>query len=219
MRKRKGIEWPRIGQSSSKYRHVFQAIGVPKIGSHYDLSFVPKVIRTRYKQQLRKEGFHRVIDHKIFTYKYYPWCYKGDTPTLILQGWYNVELAKSRYIRRYGKHALDNIRFIQGREAIERGFQIGKSLLIEGKWRTIMNKTLRPLKKNSIVSRDLNTEVIQKTRGRGKYEEKKMMKVLKRQEYGERKRRYIPEVTFKKRVILQKIQKANEKRKTDIYEE
>lgn len=220
MRKRKKIKWPEAGASLSEYWEVFRKIKLPKVGRFYDLSFLPKVIRDRFIRQKRRERFRRVIDHKIYANKFYPWSYgKTGEPTLILQGWYNVELAKRRYLRRYGKHALDHIRFIQGKEAIERGFKIGKSILVEGKWRTVMNKTLRPMTKNPATTKHVHKEVTQHTRGRGKYEEKKLLKVLSRQEYGESDRNYIPEVTFQKRVVLQKVQKSINETKTAIYEE
>lgn len=218
MRKRKGIKWPKAGSPCSKYRVVFKQLGLPKLSGKYVLDDIPKVIRDRYRKQLRRESLHRVIDHKIYPYKFYPWSYKDGEPSLILQGWYDVKLAKRRYIRRYGNTALDHIKFIQGKEAVERGFKISQSLYINGKWRVIMNKTLRPMAKHKIVSDEINKDMLEHTQGRGKFMERKMLNTLNRQEYGISTRSYIPEVTYKKRVILQKLQKTNQKRSRDIYE-
>lgn len=213
------VTWPPEGSYSAAYRKRFHKLGLPKLNGRFILDSIPRKIREAYYRQLRKESFHRTIDLKIFTYKYYPWCYRDEYPTLVLQGWYDVDLAKARYIKRYGKNALKHIKFIKGKEAVERGFKIGPSLFICGKWRMPMNKTLKFMTKHSRRMNALNRRIIENSAKKSLQVEKIMKNELKYQEYQEKQRTYIPEITYKKRIKLQEIQETNQKRSRTLYED
>lgn len=80
------------------------------------------------------------LDNKIYIHKYYPWSYENYKPALVLQGWYSEEKAKKAYLRVYGPKSLKYVKFIKGKEAIEKGFHITYHLYINGKWRPIYGK-------------------------------------------------------------------------------
>lgn len=84
-------------------------------------------------------GRHK-LDTKIFIKKYYPWCYRNYLPTLVLQGWWSRKSGRIYYRERFGPDAISQIRFIRGANAIARGFEIGCSLPINGRWLPIVNK-------------------------------------------------------------------------------
>jgi len=81
------------------------------------------------------------MDKRIFIHKWYPWSYWSYKPRLVLQGWYNLDLAKQKYIDTYGKENIRHVKWVKGKEAIERDFAIGKRLYIGGKWVSVRNKS------------------------------------------------------------------------------
>lgn len=88
----------------------------------------------------------RSFDPKIYLHKWYPWCYCNYEIRLIPQGWYNVKAAKKLYLKFYGKDALNHIKFIKGREALERGWELSdrhKRLYIGGRWLPVRAKVFR----------------------------------------------------------------------------
>jgi len=80
------------------------------------------------------------LDKCIYIHKYYPWSYENYIPALVLQGWYDARVAKRAYLRIYGPNALKHVQFIQGKEAIEKGFKIVGHLYINYRWRPIPGK-------------------------------------------------------------------------------
>lgn len=97
--------------------------------------------RKRHKEKREKVKAVWVLDSKIWLHKYYPWCYNEYLPTLVLQGWYNEDKAKKAYLRIYGPEALKYVKFIKGKDAVEREFKIGHNLYINGRWRYIPGKS------------------------------------------------------------------------------
>lgn len=97
-------------------------------------------IRNHEKRYKKEVDLVLGLDKKVYIYKYYPWSYKEYIPTLVLQGWYDVNKAKKAYIKNFGPKALKHVRFILGREALEKGFSVGTSLYINNKWRPISGK-------------------------------------------------------------------------------
>lgn len=80
------------------------------------------------------------LDNKIYIHKYYPWCYENYRPSLVLQGWYDESKAKKAYLRVYGPKSLKYVKFIKGKDAVERGFHVTYHLYINGGWRPIYGK-------------------------------------------------------------------------------
>ena len=85
--------------------------------------------------------YTKALDSRVFIHKWYPWSYWGYKPRMVLQGWYNLDLAKQKYADTYGKDNLRHVKWVKGKEALERGFNVGKRLYIGGKWRAIRNKS------------------------------------------------------------------------------
>ena len=111
----------------------------PKYGGHIVIDLLPEHLRDYAKEVLkkRKEQYRKTrvigkLDKKVYLYKYYPWCYRDYKPTLVLQGWYSVKAAKEKYLQFYGPHALKYVKFIRGKDAVEKEFSIGKTLYING---------------------------------------------------------------------------------------
>lgn len=84
-------------------------------------------------------GRHK-LDDRIYIKKFYPWCYRNYLPTLVLQGWFSRKQARLYYRERFGPNAIKSLRFISGGRALARGFEIGCSLSINGRWIPIVNK-------------------------------------------------------------------------------
>lgn len=91
-------------------------------------------------KERKKNAEYFKLDRKIYIHKYYPWCYENYRPSLVLQGWYNVDRAKKSYLKTYGPKSLDYVKFIKGKEAVEKGFCITHHLYINGGWKHIQGK-------------------------------------------------------------------------------
>ena len=119
--------------------------------------------RRKYQAKIRqKYNPYFSLDTKIYIHKWYPWCYENYKPSLVLQGWYSEEKAKKAYLRVYGPKSLKYVKFIKGREALEKGFHITYHLYINGHWRPIYGKhtmyhcsgePLTPTTKKHLVNR------------------------------------------------------------------
>ena len=130
-----------------RYREIMST--VPKLKGKYlegeitDVEVKSKLLQRRLKNKANQDLQHSVwdLDTQIFIHKYYPWSYKDYIPTLILQGWYSEKKAKKVYKKIFGPHALDHIKFISGKRALERNFSVGISLYINNHWQYIPSKT------------------------------------------------------------------------------
>lgn len=85
-----------------------------------------------------------IFDKRLYYNKWYPWCYKGETPTVYPQGFYDLNYHKKKLLLTYGPDALKYIKWIKGKEAIERGFSIGKTLYINGRWQNHIGRIYYP---------------------------------------------------------------------------
>ena len=73
-------------------------------------------------------------DKRLYYQKWYPWCYRGEIPTVYPQGFYDLWYPKKKLLLSFGPNALDHIKWIKGIDAVEKEFAIGKSLYINGSW-------------------------------------------------------------------------------------
>lgn len=115
-----------------------------RIGREVVIDSLPEDLREYHKEVLKKREKKKVslstMDRMINIKKYYPWSYRNMVPTLVLQGWYDLKLAKKRYRKYYGKDALKYVHWIKGDEALARDFKIGSSLLIGDSFKRIQTK-------------------------------------------------------------------------------
>lgn len=187
---------------------------------------LPLYLRGKKKITTRERHRRRCVelmglDRKIYLGKYYPWSYKNFIPTLVLQGWYDVKYAKKKYIKQFGPDALKYVKFIKGREALERNFYIGHSLYINGHWEVIRNKTFYPIDvKRAHKYQTYKVKLSQNSLSlkNNLKSPQKESKFLEEQRYIQHERKYTGETTVKERLELQTIQKTKPKGKKGVYE-
>ena len=161
-------------------------------------------------------GRHK-LDRRIYIKKYYPWCYRNYMPTVVLQGWWSRKEARNYYRERFGPDAITNIRFMSGGNILARGFEIGCSLPINGRWIPIVNKIpyATAMEDKPLLIRGLNKHSKRTT-------EKKVNIRLKYYQYGrnasERMLHY-KQTGKAAQARISKVQEAFERRKTSLYEE
>lgn len=183
--------------------------------------------RLRKKQKELQKRFQQIagVDRKVYLYKWYPWSYKNYVPTLVLQGWYDLNRAKRFFLNKYGPKALKYVKFSKGKSILEsQDFKVGKTLYINGRWRLVSSKIYIPpedrveaqghcwnrLKmKHSIMS---NT----KKRTRGHNDRVKFDKEII---YFQHERVPIQKATKKENLKLQKVQQIKQQRKKTLFEE
>ena len=202
-----------------------------RIGNRIVLETVPDFVRDHlvYMRNAKKKMRNRLsvlraLDDKLYFHKYYPWCYKNYKPTVVYQGWYNVEYAKKKYLEEYGPDALKYVKFINGKKAIELGFETGESLYINGRWRLIRNKNFRPadyrlLNRKGTYLRALASVIPQDKRLTSRNKENRLIKQMKYYQYGKKKVGHLYKVRDKKRSKLQEIREAKYTREKNFYEE
>lgn len=175
----------------------------------------------------RQKRFQQIagVDIKIYLYKWYPWSYKNYIPTLVLQGWYDLNRAKRFFLNKYGSEALKYVKFSKGKAILESGdFKVGKTLYINGMWRMVTSKSYIP------------SEIKYKAQGHNwatlKFKQN-LMKDLKKRTRGHNDRvnydkdiiRYqhertpIRSITKKENTKLQKVQQVRQQRKKNLFEE
>lgn len=169
-------------------------------------------VRKAYKKKKAKYKHCKALDKRIFIHKWYPWSYWGYHPRVVPQGWYSLKLAKQKYIDLYGKENLRHVKWIKGKEALERDFKVGKRLFIGNRWVPIRIKTYFIPNIGTILSQIVANE----TRN-DRIEEKviKTTKILS----NDQKRVTISKNKSKKRLELPLLQKAKQQRAKDLYEE
>lgn len=99
--------------------------------------------KTLNRKRLAKSYMSR-YDKRLYYNKWYPWCYKGEIPTVYPQGFYDLWYPKKKLLLTYGPNALEHIRWIKGIDAVEKDFAIGKSLFINGSWTTGISRIYYP---------------------------------------------------------------------------
>lgn len=209
-------------RKKDRFRQVIKRIKHDTSGRTI-IESIPIKYRKRYLEKQKKSRKHsrrrglliRAYDPRVYLFKYYPWCYKSYIPTLVLQGWYSVEIARKAYKRVYGKNSLKYVRFIRGKEALERDFAIGKNLYINGNWVTALGKhtfyRTPYLSKSGYAHR---LAVLTHTNN-GRYSEYLRNKQMAYDHYT---RRFIPMVGTKESNRLSQIQEANKKISESLYE-
>lgn len=205
-------------------------------GSEIVLESLPKkaqeiLLEKRAKAQANKSKFYirrsnrfKFFDARIYAHKYYPWCYKNDIPTLVLQGWYDPKVAEKKYLDFYGPKALHYIRFIKGSEALKLGFfEIGYNLYINKRWLPAKNPLFIPREARINYSRKGYKRKQLRVLKNYKYltakqRDRKLRKQLDYIQYG-RSVSDISKPSSEKRFKLSAIQKAEFQRQKDLYEE
>lgn len=174
--------------------------------------------QTAKRRRYQKESFIKNLDSKIYLHKFYPWCYREFRPTLVLQGFYSIKFAKKKYLFTYGEDALKYVKFVKGRAALERGFSIGDTLHINGKWIQPASKIIRNPELNALnQTRSYRLKLVRGIKkGSSGYEEKQLEERINRLTYG---RKPMKRILNNERDKLQKIQETHGKRKKDLYEE
>lgn len=180
----------------------------------------------KHHQELQKR-FQQIagVDIKIFLYKWYPWSYKNYVPTLVLQGWYDVNRAKKFFLNKYGPNALKYVKFSKGKTILESGdFKVGKTLYINGMWRLVNSKIYIPPEDkpeaqghswNRLRFKHMMMESTKK-RTRGHNDRVHLDKELI---YFQHERTPIQKATRKENLKLQKIQQVKRQRKKTLFEE
>lgn len=186
------------------------------------LSYLKKR-RRKQEFQERQRRFQQIagVDIKIYLHKWYPWSYKNYIPTLVLQGWYNLDRAKQFFLNKYGPEALQYVKFSKGKTILESGdFKVGKTLYINGMWRNVSSKTYRLSEgRNKAYSslrfkQQLMMETKKRTRGHN--DRVHFDKEITCYQHG---RTFIRKNTKKEDLKLQKIQQVNRERKKTLFEE
>ena len=184
-----------------------------------------KVLRSK-RTLVRNKSLIRTKDDKVYLNKYYPWCYKNFKPTMVLQGWYDRKSAKIIYKLLYGPDALKYVRFIKGKKALERGFDTGRTLYINGRWELVRKKVIVPRELLGELGRLTNSRrVFSRNIMRGinpdlpNYKKEKILVDQVQKAFGGGKDIIIPKIGRKKIIKLQEVQKIIETRKKSLYEE
>lgn len=153
---RRGKKRKRLPHTNAYYRQKYNEIKDNVIwqGKWVVIESLPEELREWYSRKryhdlyrstldlLSKRSTRLSWDKKVFLHKYYPWCYKNYIPQVVLQGWYDVKIAKKKYKKIYGPDALRYIKFIKGRSALEKGFSVGKSIYVNGRWQRPFAKVM-----------------------------------------------------------------------------
>lgn len=135
-------DYPKYAKAAKKavrINGVIQIESLPK-----SLRYILLKRRKIRKNRPRNRITIRPLDERICINKYYPWSYRNYYPTLVLQGWYSLKKAKQRYKEEYGNNALRFVKFIRGKDALERDFKIGDFLYINGRWIRPFNRVRLP---------------------------------------------------------------------------
>ena len=176
--------------------------------------------RRAYRARRRKElNPYFSLDNKIYIHKYYPWCYENYKPSLVLQGWYDEAKAKKAYLRVYGPKSLKYVKFISGKDAIERGFHITYHLYINGGWRPIYGKHTMYHCSGEGLNLPTKSMLVRSMPGAtGHLKRKKLEDEIQYFNNGTNGEIIFKDTTIKK-VRLQATQAANNRGKKDLYEE
>lgn len=178
--------------------------------------------RNRYYKRFRRQI--KDTDKKISLYKWYPWSYnKEGKPSIVLQGFYSVKAARIRFTSYYGSEACKTIHWIRGKGALERGFLIGKTLNVGGKYKRPISKILLTESFNKTRAKRakaiLGKELINMKGMKSKEKEKYLLKLVGQLNYGTKEYRTATKLAPEKQVQLSKAKSNEAKRKKTLYEE
>lgn len=182
--------------------------------------------RLKKKHHEYQKRFQQIagVDRKIYLYKWYPWSYKNYIPTLVLQGWYDLNRAKRFFINKYGPEALKYVKFSKGKSILEsQDFKVGKTLYINGMWRLVSSKIyIPPEDKANVQGHSWNRLKMKhsimantKKRTRGHTDRVKFDQDII---YYQHERVPIQKATRKEELKLQKIQQVKQHRKETLFE-
>lgn len=191
-----------------------------RIGREVVEDSLPEDLREYHREVLknRKKVSLSTMDKQIYINKYYPWSYRDMVPTLVLQGWYSLEMAKKRYKKYYGEDALKYVHWIRGDEALARDFKIGKSLFIGDSFKRIQTKFFfTHATRISRTRKSFKRKLIKKMGGthQGERREKKLIEACLN--YGNKLLTDENLGSYKK-TRIQNIRQAKLEAKKDLYE-
>lgn len=206
-----------------------------KDGRSYILETVPVEFRwyVLYKRKARREGKRfkykiRAYDKRIYVNKFYPYSYHNLEPVLVLTGWFSRKNAKLLYDTWYGKSWGETVKFVKGKKAIQLGFKIGRSLYINGKYRTPKSKltVLKSYKYNNNKKSyrwNIISDLVESNYSDKEKEDIIVKRVLDKYETHQcdiptKEIGFNPEITKDEKLKLPKIQKIKQIRKKDLYE-
>ena len=175
-----------------------------------------KAHRERYNRTLNP---YFSLDNKIYIHKYYPWCYENYKPALVLQGWYSEQKAKKAYLRVYGPKSLKYVKFISGREALEKGFHVTYHLYINGKWRPIYGKHTMYHCSGEPLDYAVKRTLINRAKGTTGHLKRQSLETEIQYFNNGTNGETILKDTSNKKVRLQATQAANNRGKKDLYED
>lgn len=227
-RKFRTVTWTKLKRDpklKAKYQAAKESARDPETGE-INVKLMPRRFRTCRKKEAKinakdkKKDRVRSFDEKIYVSKWYPYSYRDAVPMLVLQGFYSIKYARLKFQYVHGLGALKDIKFIKGKTAIERGFEINanKTLFINGKWRLVTAKWVKPpeaqLTGKRSYRRIIKRAMVGKT---AQQQEKELMDIVKRLIYARQQSVKAP--SYEAGPKLQKIQEANRKRKEAFLEE
>lgn len=200
------------------------------VNGSIDPDSLPPDVRTYFLEKKRRADFHRrhgkfirEMDIKVYLNKWYPWSYnyKGE-PALVLQGFYSLKAARKRFLTYYGRGNIQSVHWIKGKTALEKGFVIGKSLLIGGKRKKPISKILLTeayRNSKSSAQRTLGKRLSKKKRLSSQQKEKYFVDLVEKFNYGTKEYRTLLKAVPEKLVKLSKAKENESKRKKALYKE
>lgn len=203
---------------------------VTRINGKVDLDSLPEEFHSYYLERQKRKQYYRRFrrsikdkDRKIYLHKWYPWSYnRNGQPSLVLQGFYSIKIARKRFVTYYGKEACKSIHWIKGKGALEREFLIGRTLRIGGRYKPPISKILLTENFNNHISRakDILGKEISKKKGlKSKAKEGYLLKLVGQLNYGTKEYRTATKLIPEKQIQLSKAKSIKAKRKKTLYEE
>lgn len=210
-----------------RYRECLKEATV--VNGAIDPDSLPPDVRAYFLEKKRRAEFHRKhgrvireMDQKIYLHKWYPWSYNyKDEPALVLQGFYSLKAARKRFLIYYGRENLKHVHWIKGKSALERGFKVGKSLLIAGQRKKPISKVLlTEAYRNSggSAKRAIGKRIARKKRLGSQQKEKYFNNLVEKFNYGAKEYRTLLKPVPEKLVRLSKAKEIESKRKKALYE-
>lgn len=209
-----------------KYRECLKE--ATRVNGVIDPDSLPPDVRAYFLEKKRRKEYYqrygkviKEMDPKIYLHKWYPWSYnyKGE-PAVVLQGFYSLKAARKRFLIYYGRENLKSVHWIKGKTALEKGFVIGKSLLIAGRRKKPISKVLlteayRNAKDSA--NRAIGKRLACKKRLSSQNKEKYFLNLVDKFNYGAKEYRTLLKPVPEKLVKLSKAKGVESKRKKALY--